>query len=332
MVEKRRVFTIGLTLIAAAATGHVMQSGGALAARTDVLPPAVKPAQADQGDSDIVAALPTPPMDAIAPERLMMPVPFGEGRIVAAVSFQIEGDSLTDAPAPSFLTSSCEPTLAASAKVGAMADLMLTAPCNPNERIVVTHAGLEFSDTTDRDGAFFVSVPVMNTYDDISVTFASGSSVNAKPVTQSLENYDRVAISWHGGGIMHIHALEYGAQFGDAGHVWAGSPGSSGFVGSSAGGGFLTTLGNPDVAAPMLAEVYSFPAGRTREDGVVRLSVEAEVTDATCGKEIIGQTHQISGSGAVNSTQIALTIPACDNIGGFLVLKNLLQDLKIASN
>jgi len=332
MVEKRRVFTIGLTLIAAAATGHIMQSGGAFAARTDVSPPAVKPAQTDTGHSDIVAALPLPLVDAISPERLMMPVPWAEGRIVAAVSFQIERDTLTDAPTPSFLASSCEATLAASTKAGAMVDVALSAPCNPNERIVVKHAGLEFSDITDRDGAYFVSVPALNNHDAFSVTFANGSSVQAKPVTPSLENYDRVAISWQGGGKMHIHALENGVQFGDAGHVWAGFPGTSDTAGGPVDGGFLTALGNPDVVGPMLAEVYSFPAGRRHEDGAVRLSVEAEVTDATCGKEIIGQTHQISGGGVVDSTQIALTIPACDNIGGFLVLKNLLQDLKIARN
>jgi len=331
MVDKRRIFRVGLTLIAAAATGHIMQSGGAFAARTDFFPPDAKRVQTDQSHFDIVAALPTPPVDVVGPEKLVTPVPRVEGRIVAAVSFQIEDGSLTDAPTPSFLASSCEATLAATSSAGAMVDVTLTAPCNPNERILVKHAGLEFSDITGQDGAYFVSVPAMNNYDAISVTFANGNSVKARPVAPSLERYERVAISWQGGGIMHIHALEFGAQFGDLGHVWAGFPGTFDPVGPL-NGGFLTSLGNPDVVGPILAEVYSFPAGRSHEDGAVRLSVEAEVTDTTCGKEIFGQTHQMSGGGVVNSTQIELTIPACDNIGGFLVLKNLLQDLKIARN
>ena len=331
MVDKLRIFRVGLTLIAAAATGHIMQSGGAFAARTDVFSPDAKPVQTDQGDFDIVAALPTPPLDSVGPEKLVTPAPWVEGRIVAAVSFQIEGGTLTDAPTPSFLASSCEASFAATAKPGAMVDIMLTAPCNPNERIIIRHAGLEFSDITDQNGAHFVSVPVMNTYDAISVTFANGSSVEAMAAVPSPERFDRVAISWQGGAMMHIHALEYGAEFGSTGHVWAGSPGNSNLTGP-ADVGFLTTLGNPNVVRPMMAEVYSFPAGRAGDDGAIRLSVEAEVSDATCGEEIIGQTHQMSGDGVVNNTQIALTIPDCDNIGGFLVLKNLLQDLKIARN
>ncbi|MBV1867621.1 MAG: hypothetical protein KUG69_06910 [Marinosulfonomonas sp.] len=331
MVDKRRVITIGLTLIVAAAAGHFMQNGFAFAARTDVATHAIASGPADKSQIDIASALPTPPMDTISPEKLVTPPPWVEGRIVAAVSFQIEGGSLTDAPTPLFSSSFCEPTLVATAKPGAMMDVALSAPCNPNERIVVGQADLEFSDATGGDGSYFVSIPVMNNFDPISVRFANGSSVEAKPLVQSLELYDRVAITWQGGGIMHIHALENGAEFGSSGHVWSGSPGISNPIGRPTGG-FLTSLGNPDVMRPKFAEVYSFPAGHVNQAGAVRLSVEAEVSDITCGKEIVGQTHQISGSGVVNTTQIALTIPACDSVGGFLVLKNLLQDMKIARN
>ncbi len=155
--------------------------------------------------------------------------------------------------------------------------------------------------------------------------------MDAKTLSLMIDGYDRVAISWQGGPGMHIHALEYDAEYGDAGHVWADAARDID-AGVRAEGGFLIQLGNPDVYNPRLAEVYSFPFDRVPEDGTVRLIVEAEITPANCGKEIVGRTIQLSGQGGLSTMNIALVMPDCGEGGGYLVLKNLLQDLKIARN
>ncbi|NHX28285.1 hypothetical protein HA397_30580, partial [Escherichia coli] len=65
---------------------------------------------------------------------------------------------------------------------------------------------------------------------------------------------------------------------------------------------------------------------------VVRLNIEAEVTAANCGRELIGETLQPAADGTLTASEINLSVPGCDAAGEFLVLKNLLRDLKIASN
>ena len=102
--------------------------------------------------------------------------------------------------------------------------------------------------------------------------------------------------------------------------------------GRRSGGGFITQLGASSLEGGRIAEVYTFPADPRRRDGVVRLSIETEVTAYNCGKDIAGETIQRQADGKMNSVTVTLAVPDCDAIGEFLVLKNLLQDLKIASN
>jgi hypothetical protein len=65
--------------------------------------------------------------------------------------------------------------------------------------------------------------------------------------------------------------------------------------------------------------------------GDIQLEIEAEVTDATCGREISAQSLQVTEAGAPRVQELQLTMPDCDAIGDFLVLKNVLEDLKVAA-
>ena len=92
-------------------------------------------------------------------------------------------------------------------------------------------------------------------------------------------------------------------------------------------GGFLTLLGDSTTENPMLAEVYTFPADANAKPDVV---IEAAVTDSTCGREMLGETLSSLG-GKVQVTDLTLAMPDCDAVGDYLVLKNLVPDLNIAS-
>jgi len=130
---------------------------------------------------------------------------------------------------------------------------------------------------------------------------------------------------------MQIHALEFGADYNGEGHIWANTPGTS-LRAVNALGGFITRLGDPALSDGHTAEVYVFPAGMMQRNGTVRLSVEAEVSAFTCGKAIEGQALQQGAEGKMHRTALTLELPDCDGIGDILVLKNLLQDMKISSN
>ena len=128
---------------------------------------------------------------------------------------------------------------------------------------------------------------------------------------------------------MQIHALEYGAGYGDEGHVWAGAPRDMAAA-AQGKGGFVTRHGRGGMDTALMAEVYTFPAGLMDREGDVELSVEAEVTQNNCDRDVEAQTIQISAGGKPLVQDLVLAMPGCDATGDFLVLKNLVNDLKIA--
>ena len=92
-------------------------------------------------------------------------------------------------------------------------------------------------------------------------------------------------------------------------------------------GGFLTLLGDSTAKNPLLAEVYTYPADPAAKPEII---VESAVTDATCGRELLGETLNAIG-GQVFVTELTLAMPDCSGIGDFMVLKNLVLDLNIAA-
>ncbi len=331
MIEKRRILRAGATMVIAAGIGFLMQYGSALAARFTTPKPAVvaNGIPSDPAQSSTVAlALPTPPAEAIQPPRLAPPA--NELRL-AAVSDPIDLTLQNDATIPSLFSQSCDVSLSALPSPGAMVRLTLDAPCYQNQRITVSYSGLEFADATAADGGYSVDVPALSKDGPFLVTFADGRSVRSQTLTLTLDGYERAAIMWDGAPTLQIHAYEFGAGFDDPGHVWAGAPRDPTF-GVRAEGGFLIRLGNPDIFNPMLAEVYSFPYDRVPNGGTVKLIVEAEMSARTCGQKIAAKTFQLDGAGIISTSNLALDLPDCGGESGFLVLKNLLQDLKIAGN
>lgn len=331
MIDKRKILIAGATILVAFGVGQLMPSGDAIAARMSI----VQDEHSELGTGSelpdqykLVMSLPTPPTEAVLPQRQHIRIPGNTSR-VAAVTFPIDTDLMMDVSTPLLNVAACDAVLTALPAPGALVRLALNAPCNRNQRIVVTHSGLEFADVTDVDGNYSADVPALEEDASFSVTFADGKSVEAETLMLTLDGYERAVIMWHGKQDLHIHALELNADFGGRGHVWAQAARDP-EVGVRAEGGFLTQLGNPDVFNPRLAEVYSFPYGRVKNDGPVELIVEATVSEQTCSTNISAKSMQMTGMGKLVSTDVVLAMPDCDGENGFLVLKNLLINLNIA--
>ncbi|UWQ79252.1 hypothetical protein K3725_18470 [Leisingera sp. S132] len=61
------------------------------------------------------------------------------------------------------------------------------------------------------------------------------------------------------------------------------------------------------------------------------MTAEAEVTGRNCGQDIIAQALRLTG-GRLTSRDLVMVMPDCEAQRSFLVLNNLLEDLKIAAN
>jgi len=333
MIDKRRLTTAAVTLAVAFGTGYLMQNSSSVSERSSAAPENAKPAVSAPDvpvENEVKAELPDLPSDLSVPD-------IGTGgsiihaRRLAALDTGFDAPTLSDVQTPTPFEMACKPVVFVDPAPGAMIDIRVSAPCDGNARITVNHASLSFTDATDSDGNYAISIPAIQEVAQVEVVFDGGRKILADTLVLTVNGYNRSAIVWQGQPGLHIHALEFGADYGDAGDVWAEAARGPEH-GVKALGGFLTKLGNPNVMNPKMAEVYSFPADRIAGKGAVRMVVEAEVTDATCDKVIEGYTIELGTDGHSREVALELAMPDCDAIGGYLVLKNLLQDMKIASN
>ncbi len=328
MIDKRRATTAAVTLAVAFGTGYIMQYGGAVAERVSDTP---KPITQETPQLEgALSTLPPMPMD-------LQVSGFGRksttihARRLAAIDAGFSAPSLTDAQTPTPFQLACEVTLAATTATAAMIDLQMNAPCDSNVRITVQHAALSFTDVTDGNGNYQISIPAMVATGDVTISFDDGRMAAADVHVPQLEEFSRSAIVWDGGPGLYIHAFEFGAGYGQAGNVWAGAPRGPDAA-MNGKGGFLTRLGNEAALHPTLAEVYSLPVSRLGRQGAVRMMVEAELSERSCGRTLTGKTIELGNDGATRHVALELPMPDCDAGGGYLVLKNLLRDMKIASN
>ena len=225
----------------------------------------------------------------------------------------------------------CEISVTAQSVVAAMVRISMKAPCLGNEPVTVHHSGMMFTETTAADGSLKVLVPALTQNAFFMLAFSNGDGTSVQAAVDGLEFYDRVVVQWKGNPGFELHAREFGSDYGGNGHVWANAARNMS-VAAKGEGGFLTHVGDVNASDPLVAEVYTFPTGTAHKAGSIALSVEAEVTAANCGREIHAQSLEMRGRSSLKSQDLTLSVPNCNAIGDFLVLNNLLEDLKVASN
>ena len=324
MALNTKFLTAGGTLACAAAIGFFMQSSDTAERRYgEAL------AQPDAANKILEVQDITLTSGELAPSVNPQPVslPAAEAQITKASAPQ-------ELPKPegrdASLATACEMTADARPIAAAMVQLTLDAACLPNERVTIHHNGMIFTQTTSAAGTMDITVPAMAQEAVFIMAFSNGEGAVAQASVPELADFDRMVLQWKGKSGFEIHAREFGADYGDRGHIWQGTPGD--VAGAVTGqNGFITRHGDTDAPEALIAEVYSFPIKAVAQEGIVDLTVEAEVTNLNCGQEIEAQTMQVLDGGEMKTRNLTLSVPDCDATGNFLVLNNLLTDLKVAA-
>jgi len=289
---------------------------------TDANPsPSPSPATSASGPEDTLTLAAAEIAVAPAPEVQAAAI-----QTVAAVADAEMPAAPQAAPAPK-----CDITTSARPMAAAMVNLTLSAPCMPDERVTVHHSGLLFSQTTDSTGALDITVPALAQEAVFIIAFTNGEGGVAQTTVEEIFDFDRVVLQWKGETGFQLHAREFGADYGTEGHVWSGAAGDMSY-GVTGKGGYLSLLGDPDVPDGLMAEVYTFPVTSSQSSGKVGLSIETEVAGKNCGQEIEARTLQTFSGNDITSRNLTLSVPDCDATGNFLVLNNLFEDMKVASN
>lgn len=223
----------------------------------------------------------------------------------------------------------CPMEAEAHPQAAAMIAFSLNAPCHAGSAVTVRHEDLAFSTVLSDSGTLTEEIPALAADAEVEVLFATGETVATRTEIDSLPLYNRVVVQWRGAMGLQIHAREFGAGYGDEGHVWAGAKRELSAL-ADGHGGHLTHLGDSSLVGAQLAEVYTFPSAMTKMSGAVDLTIETEVTAANCEQDVLAHTFQFSAGRKISSREVTLAMPACDAIGSFLVLNNLLEDLTVA--
>lgn len=344
-MQKKRLITAGGTLLCALGIGYFMQS----ATQSAPAPEPEQVAVAKSSDNDGQAVKET------KPAALEKSVSLNEATLVSASPLSVDTAKLIELPAepadPVVIQASlniepetmdkpaqsdgtpelkCEYALTAEPQAAAMVRLNLSAPCMPNDRFTVHHNGMMVNYSTDDTGEAEFEAPALSETAVFIVAFANGEGAVATVNMPSLQYYDRAVLQWRGASGMQLHALEFDADYGSEGHVWSGVARDLSAA-ASGQGGFITRHGSDELAEGLRAEVYTFPSGAMKRPGDVQLSIEAEVTQSNCGRDVEAQSIQKTDAGGLKTQTLSLSMPDCSAVGDFLVLKNMLNDLKIAA-
>ena len=331
MIAKQRILTVGGTVMCALGIGFLMQSN----ASTPPEHPVSLPAVAQQAvlpplgasDVDDYAILPVEDITLTSaspieqtPQRL--PEPSLEQ--VETAPYPLQDAILPVTPSdPEMPQLGC--AVSAESELAPMASVTLSvqAPCYGNQRVTVHHSGLMFTEVTDAQGNLSVTIPALSEKAVFVVAFTNGRGAVAMSEVEGLDQIDRVALQWSGNSGFQIHAREFGAGYGEEGHIWSDP--------SAEGQGQMVRLGVTDTLAPQITEIYSFNTGTAQASGAIALSIEAEVTPANCGRDILAQSIELSSGSVLRTQDLVLSMPDCEAAGDFLVLNNLFEDLKIAA-
>lgn len=227
----------------------------------------------------------------------------------------------------------CAPQLTATARPGALADVMLEAPCHREQRVEFRHAGLVFAVRTSALGVVTALVPVFETEAEIVGVFPNGRNVRTTLAVPGAAEVERVAVQWRGPAELVLHALEFGAGEGEEGHVWPGAPRSPEHA-LRHGGGFLISLGDGTLDAAARAHVYTLPRTPETASGIVRLVLEATGGVDACSTEVAASAlrRETDAGDAPARLDLRFELPPCDEPGQTLLLKNVVGDLKIAES
>ena len=216
----------------------------------------------------------------------------------------------------------CLPSLDLVPEPDAMIGVTILAPCHPGQRIVLAHEGLAITLASTATGSVFTSIPALAATGTVSARWADGTEATASIRIPEAAGTDRFVLQFPASDPLTLNAYAEGADYGGPGHA---RPTALTDLPPGAGmGGVVLALGDGDVALPLLANVYTYsPRDRAT------LTIEAEVTGATCDRELIGETIA-SRNGRTVVRDLTLTMPPCDAIGEFLVLNIAPEDLTLA--
>lgn len=183
-----------------------------------------------------------------------------------------EGKPAQACPAPRIVTKSL---------AGGRMGLTVEHTCQASRSFVVRYGGYELHRVLNAEGRAELEIDLFLGRDTpLGVTLADGSQHGVTIETADLERVTKIAVIWQGPLNLDLHALEYAAQRGEAGHVWAAAPSNANAAAERSrtndkGAGFMSSADRGHAEGHSI-EVYTFWNGAGSGAGNVSLALDYE--------------------------------------------------------
>lgn len=224
---------------------------------------------------------------------------------------------------------SCDVEFFADANSGASILVFVSSPCRKSTPVQLEHAGLSFTMMTDEEGVLQTTVPAFEAIANVTVSFADGAGADAKVNVRDAGDMERLAIVWTAPLDLNLHAFENSASEGGEGHVWVENPRRYRDT-LTGGGGYLEVFGDPTIAGGTMAEVYTLPVNRLRNETTAEMDLRIDDATAHCGQRMVLRTVRTQVDSEARSREFSLTLPACDVASEGVILESFVENISIA--
>lgn len=343
MVRRRKIAVASLTILVAAAAGeyvqnhdgrraghwqqppdpviHDAQNGGKSAGLRSSATASTSAGAAAGAPSQIVPLIaadavklpqtqPMPMLPQPSPKVIRLPQDRPVGRPPRENS-PTSGPAVTQAAAGD---GACTPRLAVTVEKAAMLRVVLDAPCHPDKVAIFNVSGLSFTQKIPVSGQLALKIPSMARNVTIQARFGDGARASASALVADQPLFERVAVQWMAPDHFDLHALQFGAGYGSSGDIRHDNRGSVEQAVRDRSG-FLTVLGDGAGKPALWAAVYTLPADLSLRSGAVRLTLDAPLDQATCGREMFAQTLTSRAAGPAHVRDLHVAMPACADAG-----------------
>jgi len=244
VLQKKGIATAAGTLTCALAIGFVMQSTDTAQQRYGVAGNAIPMVKTIDASDPANSLLDVQAIKLTSAEFSSgIEVPQSDPEVVKVASPK---SVLPEPVLPTMeIADACTISAVAQPIAAAMVKLSMEAPCLPNERVTVHHNGMIFTETTTFNGTLDLTVPALATDAVFIMAFTNGDGAVAQTMVEDLADFDRSVLQWKGNTGFQIHAREFGAGYGETGHLWESAPGE--IADAVTGNGGVLTRHDPAV-------------------------------------------------------------------------------------
>lgn len=241
-----------------------------------------------------------------------------------ANTFKKQGVALNYKPLPL----DCTVKLSAQSLRSARVRLNITAPCHSNKVATIAHAGLQFNEYVNDNGNIEITIPVLLDPATIEVSFSDGIKKSITTQTKDLSKVTRTGIAWSGHNTLNMQVHETANNPEKNQHLSLANKRTadqSYFL----GGGYLTTLGNPDIPNGKRIHIYTSDVTQNRYVG---FQLHMKKQGLACQNDLSLRTIHYAPSTGIQIAKKSTTIDHCKAHSGNIVLKNMLKDMIVAQN